>query len=556
MKLALSRYWHTVRHLRPVQFYGRIWFRFHKPQFNFAEAPDLRRIEAAWAPPARRRPSLIEPLRFSFLNEEHHLADIGWDSPDVEKLWCYNLHYFDDLNAEEANCRADWHRKLLVSWVTDNPPAKGGTGWEPYPTSLRVVNWIKWALAGNSLEPQCLHSLAVQTRLLFHRMEVHLLGNHLFANAKALVFSGLFFCGPEAEQWLATGFRYLEREIPEQILSDGGQFERSTMYHALTLEDLLDLLNVTRTFLTAVSPRWASVVNNLTEPIQRMRHWLATMCHPDGEISFFNDAAVGIAPPPASLEAYARRLGLAAVPEITDNVVHLADSGYIRVRQGQVSALLDVAWIGPDYLPGHAHADTLSFELSLFGQRLFVNSGTSCYGRSPERLRQRGTAAHNTVLVDGKDSSEVWGGFRVARRAKPIDLRISAADEPVTVSCSHDGYQRLARECNHRRTWQFFMNELVITDTVSGSVRHVQARFHLHPSVRVSEKRVDAAQNETVVLQLSSNHDVLLWVQGGAIRTEASTWHPEFGCSEPNLCLVVDVGRLPLVTRLLWESKP
>ena len=80
-------------------------------------------------------------------------------------------------------------------------------------------------------------------------------------------------------------------------------------------------------------------------------------------------------------------------------------------------ALLDVAPVGPDYLPGHAHADTLSFELSLFGQRVLVNSGTSQYEAGPERSRQRGTAAHNTVIVDGHDSSEVWAGFRVARRA-------------------------------------------------------------------------------------------------------------------------------------------
>ncbi|MEN9780004.1 MAG: hypothetical protein RL014_1152 [Pseudomonadota bacterium] len=95
------------------------------------------------------------------------------------------------------------------------------------------------------------------------------------------------------------------------------------------------------------------------------------------------------------------------------------DSGYVRLDNGPAVALLDVAPVGPDYLPGHAHADTLSFELSVGAQRVLVNSGTSCYGSSAERLRQRGTAAHNTVVVNGQDSSEVWGGFRVARRPLP-----------------------------------------------------------------------------------------------------------------------------------------
>jgi len=59
-----------------------------------------------------------------------------------------------------------------------------------------VVNWIKWHLSGNCLPDEALHSLAVQTRYLFKKLEFHLLGNHLFANAKALIFSGLFFSGP------------------------------------------------------------------------------------------------------------------------------------------------------------------------------------------------------------------------------------------------------------------------------------------------------------------------------------------------------------------------
>ena len=63
------------------------------------------------------------------------------------------------------------------------------------------------------------------------------------------------------------------------------------------------------------------------------------------------------------------------------------------------------------------HADNLSFEWSLGEQRVLVNSGTSLYGVSSERHRQRKTKSHNTVEIDGFDSSEIWSGFRVARRA-------------------------------------------------------------------------------------------------------------------------------------------
>src|SRR5205085_8722772 len=141
---------------------------------------------------------------------------------------------------------------LQQCWIDENPPAVG-VGWEPYPTSLRIVNWIKWALAGNRMNDKAIASLAVQVRFLSQNLEQHLLGNHLLANAKALVFAGLFFEGDEAVSWLRTGLRLLAREIPEQVLPDGGHFERSPMYHSAILEDMLDLCNVTQTYPQALA---------------------------------------------------------------------------------------------------------------------------------------------------------------------------------------------------------------------------------------------------------------------------------------------------------------
>ncbi|MDB4251138.1 heparinase II/III family protein [Amylibacter sp.] len=451
----------------------------------------------------------------------------------MEKLWRYNLHYFDDLNAQDSIARIEWQRVLLLRWVRENPPAVG-TGWEPYPTSLRIVNWVKWAMAGNTLPSECLGSLAVQARWLSQRLELHLRGNHLFANAKALVFSGLFFDGPEAETWMKKGMRILALEVPEQILSDGGQFERSTMYHALALEDMLDLCNVTAAFADAVPPYWRTTVEDWYSYIGPMRDWLTAMCHPDGEISLFNDAAFGIAPAPVELQRYVDDLGLVTTIGAQMGVIHLAQSGYVRVAQDEMVALLDVAPIGPDYLLGHAHADTLSFELSVFGQRVLVNSGTSCYGLSPERLRQRETAAHNTVVVDEQNSSEVWSGFRVARRARPLGLEI-VREGGVKVVCSHDGYCRLPGQPMHRRQWFFEAASLVVEDSVSGNFGDAEARFHLHPKVILEE--LDRGVTGRLGLE---NDRWLTWcVEMGELVIEESTYHPCFGISEPSRCLVL-----------------
>jgi uncharacterized heparinase superfamily protein len=481
------------------------------------------------------------PTEFRFLNEVRSLSQCGWDDPAVAKLWLYNLHYFDDLNAEGSVQRTGWHRALIARWIAQNPAGKG-PGWEPYPTSLRIVNWIKWALAGNALSSEAMASLAVQARWLARRLEYRLLGNHLFANAKALVFAGCFFAAEEAEAWLDLGLRILAREVPEQILEDGGHFELSTMYHALALEDLMDLVNVMRAAGLPVPDLWEG-------KIAAMRSWLAAMSHPDGEIAFFNDAALGIAPLPWELEDYAERLGF--VSTASASLRWLQDSGYVRLGDDRAVALLDVGRIGPDYLPGHAHADTLSFELSVDGRRVIVNSGTSVYGKGPERLRQRGTAGHNTVEIDGENSSEIWSGFRVARRARPEGLFVSLQDYFSIVACSHDGYRRLSGRPSHRRSWYFGGDSLIVSDKVEGVHGRAVAAFHFHPACTPSA----SADGSTGTLSVADN-TVLRWsVAKGTARIEPSTWHPEFGASLPAQRLLLDLSAGESVIEFSWAAK-
>src|SRR5690606_5545979 len=128
--------------------------------------------------------------------------------------------------------------------------------------------------------------------------------------------------------WLAKVLAIYARELPEQILSDGGHFELSPMYHAIILEDLLDLINAARIYGRGND----RVFRDMPAVSARMRHWLAAMTHPDGGLSFFNDAAFGIAPSRAALESYAQRLGLPPIAELGEGVHHLAASGYVRVN--------------------------------------------------------------------------------------------------------------------------------------------------------------------------------------------------------------------------------
>jgi len=543
-----GRYWHTLKYLRLVQFYGRVWFRLYRPRINeSAIVQPLRVPKGHWWRPAARAASMLGPTQFRFLNQTQTLpAKDGWNVDAVEKLWLYNLHYFDDLNATEADKRIEWHRELIERWLIENPPAFGN-GWEPYPTSLRIVNWVKWLAKGNAALPGMLESLALQAGWLATRLEWHLLGNHLFVNAKALVFVGLVFEGPQAAAWLRTGLKIITRELPEQVLADGGNFERSPMYHSIFLEDVLDLVNA--------AAHWRGVVpddqvSTWRETAVKMLDWMIGMAHPDSAIALFNDAAFGIAPEVAELQSYAQRLGIELGAKPTDGgakLLHYPDSGYVRLQKLAAVALLDVAPIGPDYLPGHAHADTLSFELSVFGQRVVVNGGTSRYGLGPERLRERGTAAHSTVVVAGQNSSEVWGGFRVARRAYPFDLQVLDEAGVSKVACSHDGYKRLPGAPEHRREWVMDAVSLQVSDTVRGGTHTALARYILHPAVTVVAVGSNAWQ-----LTLASAQSLRVVVSAGLGRIEPASYAPEFGIVLPTQCLAVELTQGQAQVEWLW----
>lgn len=540
-------YWHTIKYLRAEQLIGRVKFWLAKPKVDARPAPALREAIGPWTPPPARAASLTGPANFVFLGERGTLEEDGWDNPERAKLWRYNQHYFDDLNAQNAAKRRGWHAGLIGRWIDENPAPKG-SGWEPYPISLRSVNWVKWHRAGNPLSTDALDSLAIQARWLIQRLEWHLLGNHLFVNAKALIMAASLFDGQEAESWLKIGADILKREMDVQFLPDGGQFELAPMYHVLALEDLLDILNALR----AVQGTWSTGGDRLARDIQAacQAHlpaalaWSKVMAHPDDRISFFNDCAFGIALELREIRAYATALGITTKTVGAEGITHLKASGYARLATGPAVLLVDMASIGPDYLPGHAHADTLSFEMSLFDQRLFVNSGTSLYGIGPERMRQRGTAAHNTVTVEGHDSSEVWSGFRVARRARVSNVAVGEKDGVLTASATHNGYKRLANGPLHARSWTLNTGSLSIEDQLSKFCT-AEARYHLHPDVRASE-------GGTLTLP---DGQVVHWDSDGTpARLETSSWHPEFGKEVPNQCLVLPLHAGHGTLRITWAQ--
>jgi uncharacterized heparinase superfamily protein len=440
----------------------------------------------------------------SFVGEQRPVtAPIDWNPPGTSRLWRYHLHYLDVLKplaalslAGDAHARAHGER-VLQEWLTAHPVGHG-EGWEPYPTSLRLVNLLVWA-AAHPHAPEIAASCATHAHWITGRLERHLLGNHLLKNLKALLMAGLALEGLESERWQRVALARLVPEIREQVLADGGHFERSPMYHLVALEDLLEIVACYRATGLA-EPAF------LRDAAARMARFTAQILHPDGEIPLFNDAALGQAPAPRELLALADGLQLvpfaangwrralwtgrpaaretAHTPPEPTALRHLPDTGLQIVREGPVALLFDTGPIGPDHLPGHAHADTLSFELSLAGARWIVDGGTAGYEGDPFRMHLRSAAAHNTVEVDGRSADELWGCFRVARRSRPGRAHLRRVGAAVHLR----GEVHSAFGWIHRRDLFLWpAHGLVLVDRIDGAAaRSARARLHFHPDVHVA----------------------------------------------------------------------
>ena len=459
------RLFNTVKYLKFTQIYYRLFYfaraRFRK--FTGFKYPLYRSYESATLTfqPSIASYTSIENKTFDFLNLSHTFENhMDWNYAKYGKLWTYNLTYFDFLQQEKMS--KEKGLELIYDFIGQLTGVKDGL--EPFPVSLRAINWVKFLSTHHIKDQKIDDSLYAQYEILMDNLEYHLLGNHLLENSFSLLFGAYYF---QDEKFYAKAKEILTIELKEQILEDGAHFELSPMYHQIMLFRVMDCINL----VNNNSWKDQELLVMLTEKAERMLGWLHAISYEDSTIPLLNDSANGIAPTTKELNDYAKSLML------NQQDVPLRESGYRKIVKGSYECIVDVGAIGADYIPGHAHADTFNFELQINGKPLIVDTGLSTYETNARRTEERATSAHNTVEIMDTSSSEVWAGFRVADRAyvtieQESDNRIVA---------SHDGYQKKFGII-HTREWQFEEDKIVIKDTLNKPVKAV-ARLHCHPSV-------------------------------------------------------------------------
>ena len=269
-----------------------------------------------------------------------------------------------------------------------------------------------------------------------------------------------------------------------------------------------------------------------------MIHFSEHLTHGSTEIPFFNDSANNIAPKTEKIISYAKKLEVYKSSHTKKPIEVFNDSGFYIGYTSNFKLIFKVGSIKSNYQPGHSHADSLSFELSAGNTKIFTNSGISHYAYDDDRLFQRSSKAHNNVVIDNEDSSEVWGSFRVGKRAKILhkNYKLNEDNNLIEFSASHDGFSKFLNRRVINREIKIDNNNFYLSDTINGGFNSAFSYIYLHPSVKVSEEL------EKLVL-FGKDFKISLDTSGIDYEIKDSLYYPEFGVVQNNKLLKIRFER-------------
>ncbi|MCS6807964.1 MAG: alginate lyase family protein [Bacteroidota bacterium] len=490
-----------------------------------------------------------------FLTSEH--------GSDVKYVWDMNRCYWFAwlgiahllLPHDKRYAQAFLHD--AISWQHANPLGMGINWSMPMEVAIRATNWVlaysffcSSQMLSEAFWQRYFHTLWQHGMFLSYNLEyVRHNGNHFLSNAMGLVVLGAFFYRHRiGRMWFRKGQRFLEQEIVRQFTKDGVNYEKSTLYHRLTVEMLL----IAAIAAEQVGMRFSDV---FYERLTNALIYIAAYTRPDGSAPMIGDSDNGriikfiasedtnIHLPTLLLGAYHCNLPLVYAEYSHLLCTHSIDSlilthrayqavmstnisasfslqnrgaggehhfiygGYIIHKSSTSHLFIDVGDYGMQGWGGHGHNDCLSFEWWLHGGTIITDSGTGCYTSNISlRNELRSTRAHNTVMVGNAEQTE-WletSLWRIrADEGMPNVLEFRSNKQGVTelfmLTAEHSSYrQRFG--IVHRRSFRLSIteqhgalhvhDELIASEQVMIGV-HGIVRYHLYPTVFPEQSTAD-----------------------------------------------------------------
>lgn len=554
------------------------------------------------------------PLSFGKLLDYRDPDLVG----DIKYLWEPNRHLHLATLAQAFALSGD--RKYfetiaehLDSWFIACPYRLGANWSSALEVALRLINWsAAWQLLGGAhaavfhsksdldFRARWLASVVQHAEFIRGWLSLHSsANNHLIGEAAGLFVAALTWPHwPRSRAWLATGKAILEREALAQNAPDGVNREQAVSYQQFVLDLLLVCLLAGK-----ANGQWFSADYELR--IEAMMDFIASIMDAGGNLPMFGDADDGLVTrlsPEEDFCPYRSLLASGAIlfkrgdfklkagalddktrwlfgrraqrlfDEIDAERTRLPlrqafpDGGYYVLgcdfdTANEVRLVADAGPLGYRSLAAHGHADALSFTLSAGGQELLIDPGTCAYHTQPDwRQYFRGTAAHNTVRIDGLDQSVPGGSFMWLEKARAgCSLWLSSARKD-SFEGWHDGYLRLDDPVKHRRLIELDKSarRVVIEDTLEMAEDH-EVELFFHCSERCSVDPVAGGyvisrEGRCISLQLPRAENCSTRVYRGSLAPVAGWVSRSFDTRQPAPTLVWQArlaGRVVLRTEIL-----
>ena len=445
-----------------------------------------------------------------------------WHPAGASPRWLETMHGFDwlrDLDALNSTEARAHGRRLAADWI-EHCGEWDELTWRPDVLGRRLVAWLGHsglllAEADRESAEALLASLGKQARHLGRVAANGPDGSLRIAAMKGLIFAALCLPGDDAR--LTHGLRLLEQELERQILADGGHVSRSPGAQLGVFCDLVELHGL----LNDARKPASQVLRNA---IDRMAPMLRFFRHGDGGLALFNASTEQ---DPVLID-HALALGEAG-GKAPSSASH---SGFERLRAHRTLVIADVG--APTELSADcAHGGTLSFEMSIEGQRMIVNCGAHDRDDEGWRDAMRATAAHSTAVVDDSNMLEHLDDGSLGRRPKRVIRNRLEDSGNIWIDASHDGYRDIFGLTHRRRLYLTADGDNLrgedILSGIGGATRFT-IRFHLHPNVKASL----TADGSGALLQLPSGEGWRMHSSGAALVIADSVYLGRAG--EPSRC--------------------
>jgi uncharacterized heparinase superfamily protein len=518
----------------------------------------------------------MKRLSAAELLDVDHPSDIKvpWEINRFHQVWWLGKAYWATHNEEYARKFGE----LVDDWIKKNPAGFGPNWSIAMEVAIRACNWIAgyyFFCDSSSLSAdfwlRFFKSLFTHGRYIEHHLEyARRNGNHLLADIVGLLFIGVFFRSAEfGKQWTSSCVDALQEEMETQVYPDGVNYEKSVAYHRLVLE-----LFYTATILCEYNK--VALRDSYMSRLEKMFEFTLAYTRPDGSAPAVGDADDArlfqfSAREDFNDHRHALSVGAllfnradfrGAAGEFAQDALWLLggegfekhqklempttlpvsqgfpQGGFYVLRGSDAHLFIDAGDIGMNGRGGHGHNDTFGFEFWSDGCPLIVDSGTFTYSADVKlRNEFRSTAAHNTLMVDGKELADFTGLWSIrADETEPRVIRSVVEDNRSVLTAQHSAYLATPSHIIHRRQFELVHSplSLIITDTLKGSGSHlIESFFHFAPqtAVELTGPQKAMARNE--------NGRYIVAVSAGEISLHDTSYSGSYGVRERNKALKV-----------------